>query len=80
MRKRVVLWVLAATCVAALPVHASREVMVGGELMFPAKDIVDNHKDAAARGAVLLLNRRLVAGKAAGDTTDYDNAFLLLAA
>jgi hypothetical protein len=41
---------------------------------------VDNHKDAAVPGAVLPLRTSLAAGAATGDTTEYDNAFLLLAA
>jgi len=41
---------------------------------------VDNHQDAAASGAVLPLRKSIAVGKASGDTTEYDNAFLLLAA
>jgi len=41
---------------------------------------VDNHQDAAAAGAVLALRKSIAVGKASGDTTEYDNAFLLLAA
>jgi hypothetical protein len=41
---------------------------------------VDNHKDAAAPGVVLPLRASFAAGTATGDTTEYDNAFLLLAA
>lgn len=41
---------------------------------------VDNHKNAAARGTVLPLRASFLAGTATGDTSEYDNAFLLLAA
>src|SRR6266850_2326356 len=47
MKKSVAMWALVGAVLAVAPALASREVTVGGQVMYPTKDIIDNAVNSA---------------------------------